>query len=65
MILIFQLKLLVINGIDHFINTLNLIIMKLILRNYLNINQFRLLETDNRLIIPFEISLRLIVSSLD
>uniref|UniRef100_UPI003D42B154 cytochrome c oxidase subunit II n=1 Tax=Geniotrigona thoracica TaxID=395500 RepID=UPI003D42B154 len=31
----------------------------------LNVDNFRLLETDNRLIIPFKISLRLIVSSLD
>ena len=35
------------------------------INNYLNINQFRLLETDNRLIIPFKISLRLIVSSVE
>jgi cytochrome c oxidase subunit 2 len=33
--------------------------------NYESLNQFRLLETDNRLIIPFKISIRLIVSSLD
>nr|DBA43704.1 TPA_asm: COX2 [Bombus melanurus] len=33
--------------------------------NYELKNQFRLLETDNRLIIPFKISLRMIVSSLD
>lgn len=35
------------------------------INNNLNINQFRLLETDNRLIIPFKISLRLVVSSID
>ena len=35
------------------------------INNYSNLNEFRLLETDNRLIIPFKISLRLIVSSLD
>nr|DBA43912.1 TPA_asm: COX2 [Bombus griseocollis] len=33
--------------------------------NYESLNQFRLLETDNRLIIPFKITMRLIVSSLD
>nr|QNV12218.1 cytochrome c oxidase subunit II [Bombus terrestris] len=33
--------------------------------NYESINQFRLLETDNRLIIPFKISMRMIVSSTD
>nr|DBA43938.1 TPA_asm: COX2 [Bombus terricola] len=33
--------------------------------NYESINQFRLLETDNRLIIPFKISIRMIVSSTD
>nr|WOF82967.1 cytochrome c oxidase subunit II [Tetragonisca angustula] len=35
------------------------------MNNNFNINQFRLLETDNRLIIPFKISLRLVVSSID
>nr|QEN99347.1 cytochrome c oxidase subunit II [Melipona fasciculata] len=35
------------------------------MNNYNNMNQFRLLETDNRMIIPFKISMRLIVSSLD
>nr|DBA43834.1 TPA_asm: COX2 [Bombus trifasciatus] len=35
------------------------------LLNYMYINQFRLLETDNRLIIPFKISIRMIISSLD
>ncbi|KAF3419746.1 cytochrome c oxidase subunit 2 (mitochondrion) [Frieseomelitta varia] len=35
------------------------------MNNYMNKNQFRLLETDNRLIIPFKISLRLLVSSVD
>nr|DBA43691.1 TPA_asm: COX2 [Bombus nevadensis] len=35
------------------------------LMNYEMNNQFRLLETDNRLIIPFKISLRMIISSLD
>nr|AAL57235.1 cytochrome c oxidase subunit II [Melipona bicolor] len=35
------------------------------MNNYNYKNQFRLLETDNRLIIPFKISLRLIVSSMD
>nr|DBA43756.1 TPA_asm: COX2 [Bombus sichelii] len=33
--------------------------------NYESMNQFRLLETDNRLIIPFKISLRMIISSMD
>nr|ALO64861.1 cytochrome c oxidase subunit II [Bombus lucorum] len=33
--------------------------------NYESMNQFRLLETDNRLIIPFKISMRMIVSSTD
>nr|DBA43496.1 TPA_asm: COX2 [Bombus convexus] len=33
--------------------------------NYESKNQFRLLETDNRLIIPMKISIRLIISSLD
>nr|YP_010174496.1 cytochrome c oxidase subunit II [Bombus longipennis]QWV61244.1 cytochrome c oxidase subunit 2 [Bombus longipennis] len=33
--------------------------------NYESMNQFRLLETDNRLIIPFKISMRMIVSSMD
>nr|DBA43964.1 TPA: COX2 [Bombus confusus] len=33
--------------------------------NYESKNQFRLLETDNRLIIPFKISMRMIISSLD
>nr|DBA43730.1 TPA_asm: COX2 [Bombus soroeensis] len=33
--------------------------------NYENKNQFRLIETDNRLIIPFKTTLRLIVSSSD
>nr|DBA43548.1 TPA_asm: COX2 [Bombus difficillimus] len=33
--------------------------------NYELKNQFRLLETDNRLIIPFKISMRMIISSLD
>nr|YP_009714561.1 cytochrome c oxidase subunit II [Bombus waltoni]QGK86768.1 cytochrome c oxidase subunit 2 [Bombus waltoni] len=33
--------------------------------NYESKNQFRLLETDNRLIIPLKISIRLIISSLD
>ncbi|KAF3425313.1 hypothetical protein E2986_10975 [Frieseomelitta varia] len=61
LILVFQLKQLVINGIT-LMNIQNLIIMKF---NYSNINQFRLLETDDRLIIPFKISLRLIVSSID
>nr|YP_009115750.1 cytochrome c oxidase subunit II [Melipona scutellaris]AJC00745.1 cytochrome c oxidase subunit II [Melipona scutellaris] len=35
------------------------------MNNYENINQFRLLETDNRIIIPLKISMRLIVSSID
>ena len=35
------------------------------INNYLNLNEFRLLETDIRLVIPFKISLCLIVSSLD
>nr|AAO18413.2 cytochrome c oxidase subunit II [Melipona bicolor] len=35
------------------------------MNNYNNKNQFRLLETDNRIIIPLKISLRLIVSSMD
>ena len=35
------------------------------INNYSNLNELRLLETDNRLIIPFKISLRLIVPSLD
>jgi cytochrome c oxidase subunit 2 len=33
--------------------------------NYQYKDQFRLLETDNRLIIPFKVSIRIIVSSLD
>nr|ALK48397.1 cytochrome c oxidase subunit II [Bombus terrestris] len=33
--------------------------------NYESMNQFRLLETDNRLIIPFKISMRMVVSSSD
>nr|YP_010934955.1 cytochrome c oxidase subunit II [Bombus filchnerae]QTZ18836.1 cytochrome c oxidase subunit 2 [Bombus filchnerae]WKW52603.1 cytochrome c oxidase subunit 2 [Bombus filchnerae] len=33
--------------------------------NYNLKNQFRLLETDNRLIIPFKISMRMIISSMD
>nr|DBA43535.1 TPA_asm: COX2 [Bombus balteatus] len=33
--------------------------------NYDLINQFRLLEVDNRLIVPFKVSLRMIVSSMD
>ena len=33
--------------------------------NYESINQFRLLETGNRLIIPFKISIRIVVSSSD
>nr|ABH04999.1 cytochrome c oxidase subunit II [Bombus ignitus] len=33
--------------------------------NYKSMNQFRLLETDNRLIIPFKISMRMIISSMD
>nr|DBA43587.1 TPA_asm: COX2 [Bombus impetuosus] len=33
--------------------------------NYNFKNQFRLLETDNRLIIPFKISMRMIITSLD
>nr|DBA43574.1 TPA_asm: COX2 [Bombus fervidus] len=33
--------------------------------NYEKKDQFRLLETDNRLIIPFKISVRMIISSLD
>ena len=35
------------------------------INNCINLNEFRLLETDNRLVIPFKISLRLIISSLD
>ncbi|KAF3419804.1 hypothetical protein E2986_12598 [Frieseomelitta varia] len=35
------------------------------INNYFNLNQFRLLETNNQLIMPFKISLQLIVSSLD
>nr|DBA43821.1 TPA_asm: COX2 [Bombus ussurensis] len=35
------------------------------LLNYNSKNQFRLLETDNRLIIPFKISIRMIISSSD
>ena len=34
------------------------------INNCINLNEFRLLETDNRLVIPFKIFLRLIVSSL-
>ena len=33
--------------------------------NYRNLNQFRLLETDNRTIIPIKIPLRLITTSTD
>nr|ALO64473.1 cytochrome c oxidase subunit II [Bombus sylvestris] len=33
--------------------------------NYNSNNQFRLLETDNRLIIPFKIYMRMIISSMD
>nr|DBA43470.1 TPA_asm: COX2 [Bombus bohemicus] len=33
--------------------------------NYNHKNQFRLLETDNRLIIPFKIYIRMIISSMD
>lgn len=32
---------------------------------YSDISHFRLLETDNRIVVPFKISIRLIVSSLD
>ena len=33
--------------------------------NYNNLNQFRLLETDNRIVIPIKIPLRLITTSTD
>nr|DBA43509.1 TPA_asm: COX2 [Bombus citrinus] len=33
--------------------------------NYKSKNQFRLLETDNRLIVPFNIYIRMVISSLD
>lgn len=33
--------------------------------NYESINQFRLLETDNRIIIPFKVTIRIIISSID
>nr|AAU01006.1 cytochrome oxidase subunit II [Trigona fimbriata] len=35
------------------------------MKEYMVVNQFRLLETDNRMVIPFKIPMRLIVSSLD
>ncbi|CAD1480541.1 unnamed protein product, partial [Heterotrigona itama] len=65
LILISQLRPLDINDIDR-MSTLSLTILKLLcyIKEYSDKETFRLLETDNRVILPFKISLRIKVDAV-